>query len=212
MVVGSLPEALASPESTSASACPHSSPANQHWRIAPTSSAHAMSTGDGRVHHHHGAAGWRPRPAHELVLRRRQRHRLAVVAFALPVAVGPDHAHDHVGTRRERDHRGPTNPAARGACSRWPSAPMDGPASTYSTSSRCGSPAVSSIVAVTSSARESHERLAAARGLPVVDDDVTVDRQTGPADLHQPERPCTRLRRYERARACASRTRPELRA
>ena len=92
-----------SPESTSASAWPHSSPANQHWTIALTSSAQAMSTGDAVFTTTDRAVVDRGDRAHELVLRRRQRHRLAVVALGLPVAVGPDDAHHHVGARRERD-------------------------------------------------------------------------------------------------------------
>src|SRR5689334_15408898 len=45
-VVGSLPDGATSPESTSASACPHSSPANQHCKTAPTCSAQPIATGD----------------------------------------------------------------------------------------------------------------------------------------------------------------------
>ena len=107
-VVGSLPDGATSPDSTSASALPHSSPGNHACRIAGTSPDHGISTGDAAFTtttvRGFAAATARIKSS----CGGGQRHRFAVVALALPVVVGTDHAHRRRRRARPARPRGPS--------------------------------------------------------------------------------------------------------
>ena len=151
-----------------------------------------------RVDHDDGARVRRRDRADELVLRRRQRHRLAVVAFGLPVVVGADDAHDRVGAARERDRA--VHQVGR----------RRRPAPDLETAEPAGRDELD--LERVRLARGELDRARAPRalpkpmnaslrpvGLPVVDDHLAVDREPGPADLHERERPLARLGRDHRA-------------
>ena len=109
-VVGSLPEASISPNSTSAMAVPPSWPVNQTWTMPMTSSAHGISTGRPAVDHHHGARVGRGYSPDERVLVTGQLQSDSVLALRLPTAVCAHDHERHVGPagcfcgRRQRHH------------------------------------------------------------------------------------------------------------